>query len=162
MEGYLKLGNFCDSIIDVIIIVAEHAVHLNLSIYEEGPDGNLQAIEQTSNSGGRDVHFKFIQDPKNPTHNCYYAIFLYAKSSWVCDHNEDDLGRHIPTREQITTPHEYEILDWTEHFNTPTIQKPVDCHYKDSDLQFPTHLFAWLTPEWVDCLPRDIDGMKIF
>ena len=33
VEGYFKLGNYCDSIVYVIIIANAHALHLNLSIY---------------------------------------------------------------------------------------------------------------------------------
>ena len=60
-------------------------------------------MEQTSNSRGRDIQLKFTQDSQNPTHNHFDAIVLYAKSSLVCDQDQEDLGRHSPTTEQMTT-----------------------------------------------------------
>ena len=59
-----RLGNYCKSIADVISIAIAHVLHLSLSIYWEGPDGNIQLIEQTSNNRCRDVHLKFIHDPR--------------------------------------------------------------------------------------------------
>ena len=31
-----------------------------------------------------------------------------------------------------------------------------------NDMQFPTHLFINIVPEWVDHQPVDIDGMKMY
>ena len=44
-EGYFKFGNYCDSVIDLIIIAITKALTLNLLIYQKGPDGNIQVIE---------------------------------------------------------------------------------------------------------------------
>ena len=43
-----KFGIYGNSTIDVITIATRKAVHLNLSIYQKGPDGNIQVIEQTT------------------------------------------------------------------------------------------------------------------
>ena len=109
-EGCLKLGNYCDSIVDILVIATTHVLHLNLSIYLEGPDGNLQVREQTSDSRGRAFHLKFTKNTQNPNYNHYGVILLYENSSQTCDQDKDDLGRHIPTREQMTRQHEYEVI----------------------------------------------------
>ena len=44
-EGYFKFGNYCDSISSVIIIATAEALHMNLSIYQKGTDGNILVIE---------------------------------------------------------------------------------------------------------------------
>ena len=43
------------------------------------------------------------------------------------------------------------------------MQHHVNCLYNNNnnDLQFPTHSFMNIAPEWVDNLPEDIDGIKI-
>ena len=43
-EGCFKFGNYCDSVIDLIIIASTKALNMNLSIYQKGPDGNIQVI----------------------------------------------------------------------------------------------------------------------
>ena len=104
-KGYFKSGNYSNSTVDVIIITTANALHLNMSIYKQGPDGNLQLIEQTSDNKGRDVHLKFTHDPQNLTHNHYAAILLHPKSSLLsfsgkeqaCDKGEDDVGQHSLT-----------------------------------------------------------------
>ena len=57
-EGYLKFENYCDNIIDVIIFATTKGLHMNLSIYQKGPDGNIQVIEQTIDARGREVYLK--------------------------------------------------------------------------------------------------------
>ena len=77
-EGYFKLGNYCDSVIHIIIIATSEALNLNLSIYQKGPDGNIQVVEQTTDTGGREVHLKFMWDPHNAAKNHYDAILLFT------------------------------------------------------------------------------------
>ena len=54
-EEHCNICNYCDNIIDVIIVPAK-ALHINLSIYQKGPDANLQVIEEITNMRGRAVH----------------------------------------------------------------------------------------------------------
>ena len=42
------------------------------------------------------------------------------------------------------------------------IQQHVSFPYNKNDLQFPTHIFVKIAPEYMDHLPEDKDGMKIF
>ena len=74
---------------------------MNLSIYQKGPDGNIQVIEQTTDIRGREVHLKFTQDPQNPSHNYYNAIFQFDNSGWVFDKDKHDIDRPSPTRQQM-------------------------------------------------------------
>ena len=76
-EGYIKFGNYCHSIIDIIIIAIAKAPQMNLSVHQERSEGNIQVIEQTTNVRGRAVHLKFKQDPQNTSHNhhlCHFAV----------------------------------------------------------------------------------------
>ena len=45
-----------------------------------------------------------------------------------------------------------------------TFQQPDSLQYNTSnnELQFPTHLFVDTAAEWVDDLPHDIDGLKLY
>ena len=76
-DGYFKFGNYCDSIIDVIIIATVKALHVNLPIYQKEPEGNIELIEQTIDTGGREVYLKFMQAPTiqcKTTMMSYYAL----------------------------------------------------------------------------------------
>ena len=59
-KGYFKFGNYCDSVIDLIIIVTTKVLNVNLTIYQKGPDEKIHVIEQTADTGGRDIHLKFM------------------------------------------------------------------------------------------------------
>ena len=93
-EEYFKFGNYCKSIVDVIIIDTANALKMNLSIYQKGLDRNIQFIEQTTDVKGREVKLKVTQDPQNPTYNHYDAVFLFDKSGHLL--NKD---RPSPTRQ---------------------------------------------------------------
>ena len=60
VERYSKFGKYVHSIIHVIIIATAKALHVNLSIYQKGPDGNLNVIEQTTNKRGKEVLWMFM------------------------------------------------------------------------------------------------------
>ena len=47
-EDCFKFGNYCDSIMDVIIVSSVKALHMNLSFYQKQPHGNIQVIEHTT------------------------------------------------------------------------------------------------------------------
>ena len=51
-EGYFKFGNYCDSVIDLIIIATVKALHLSLAIYQKGSDRDIEVIEQTKDVRG--------------------------------------------------------------------------------------------------------------
>ena len=52
-EGYFIFGNNCESFINLIINSTTKALNMNLSIYQKGPDRNVQVIEQTTDARGR-------------------------------------------------------------------------------------------------------------
>ena len=58
-EGYIKFGNYCDNFINVIIIATAAALHMNVSIHQKGPHGNIKFIEQITYIRGREVYLKF-------------------------------------------------------------------------------------------------------
>ena len=61
----------------------------------------------------------------------------------------------------MRTHTKYEVINLTDS-EVSNMQWPDKFQYKGGDVQLPTHLFTWITPEWVEYLPGDIDGMKIF
>ena len=157
-DGYFKFGNYCDSIIDIIFIVTTKALNMNLSFYQKRPDGNIQAIEQTTDVRVREVYLTCMQDPENTTYNHCDASLLFDKPSQLLE-----IDRSIPTRQQIMMQQQdFEVIDLTVDFDTNPMQQHVYFPYSKNDTQFPTHLFINKAPEWVDHLPGDINSMKIF
>ena len=57
-----------------------------------------------------------------------------------------------------------EVIDLIDDSKTTLMQHHVYCPYNNNDnqLQFLTHLFMNIAPEWVEALPQDRDGMKIY
>ena len=140
-EGYFKFGNYCDSIIDVIIIPIAKALHMNLSIYENGRDENMQVIEQTTDVRGREVHLKFMWDPQNTSHKDHDAILWFVKSGEVFYQDEHDLDRPSPTRQQMKQlHHDCEVIDLTDNSDITPMQQDVYFPYYWNDMQFPTYL----------------------
>ena len=64
-RGLLQIWNYCDSVINLIIIATSKAIKMNMSIYQKGPDGNIQVIGQTTDTRGREARLQFTQDPHN-------------------------------------------------------------------------------------------------
>ena len=80
-EGYFKFGNSCHSVINLIIIANTKALNIN---------GNIQVIEQTTDTKFREIHLKFMWDPIMQLKNHYDAILLPHKCHQVFDHEEDN------------------------------------------------------------------------
>ena len=59
IKGYFKFGSYCDNVLKVIIIATTRALKLNLTVYQKGPKGNIQILEQTIHAIGREAHLKF-------------------------------------------------------------------------------------------------------
>ena len=64
-------------------------------------------------------------DPQKQTHKHYDAILQFAPSGQVCDQDKGDLGRHSPTREQMTQQHKCEVIHLTDDSDFFTMQQPV-------------------------------------
>ena len=85
-EDYFKFGNYCDRVVDLIIIITAKALNVHLSVHQKGPDGNIQVIEQTTDTRGREVYLKFMWGTQNPTKNHCGAFWLFDKPGQVFDH----------------------------------------------------------------------------
>ena len=46
--GYFKFGCYCDTVFNVIIVATARALKLKVSIYQKGPSGNIQILNQTT------------------------------------------------------------------------------------------------------------------
>ena len=143
-EGYFKFGNYCDSVLNVIIFATARALKLNLSIYQKGPNGNIQILKQTTNTTGREVHLKFTQNSHNPANNHYDAILLFDKHAEICQQDEDNFEMPSPTSlQQIMQDDADEVIDLTDDSKTTVIQHPefVPYNNNNNELQFTTNLF---------------------
>ena len=74
---------------------------MNFSIYQKEPDGNIQVIEQTTDTRGRDIYMKFIWDPHNPTEIHFDGNLLLHKPGKVFDHDEHNFESPSPTSLQL-------------------------------------------------------------
>ena len=72
---------------NLIIIATSKALHMNLSIYQKGPDRNINVTEQTTDARGREAYIDIYIGPHNPAQNHYSAILLFEKSGQVFDHD---------------------------------------------------------------------------
>ena len=82
-RGVFKFVSYCDSVLNVIIIATTKAPKLNLSIYQKGPNGNIQILHQTTNTTAREVYLKFTGDAHNPVSNHYETILLFDKPAEI-------------------------------------------------------------------------------
>ena len=58
----------------------------------------------------------------------------------------------------------HDVIDLIDDSEMTTFHQPDSVQYSTSnnELQFPTHLFPNIAAEWVDDLPLDIDGFKLY
>ena len=57
---------------------------------------------------------------------------------------------------------DYDVTDLTDETDSTSMQQNNYFQHNKNGMQFQSHLFINIAPEWVDHLPDDIDGMKIF
>ena len=165
-ERCFKFRTYCDNILNVITIATTRALNLNLTVYQKGQKGNIQILEQTIHTIGKGVHLKFTRNPCNLAHNYYGAILLFDKPAWRCREEQFTTeGPHSSTLEQpISQDDADEVIDMTDDSEMTAIHQLELVHYTTSnnELQFPTHLFVNIAAEWVEDLPQDIDGLKLY
>ena len=77
-----------------------------------------------------------------------------------CNEGEYDI-RYIPSRDKRKRNFEPEVVDSTD-CKVTDMKQPLETEYKNDDLQFPTHVFERIIPEWVGNLLGYVNGMKIF
>ena len=162
---YFKCRGYCDNVLNVIIFATTRTLKLKLTVYQREPKGNIQILEQTTHATGKEVHLKFTWDSHNLAHNHYEAILFFDKSGVM--HREDEVVMESPsssTLGPISQDDADEVIDLTDDSDMTAIQQPVLVQYNTSnnELQLPTHFFVNIATEWVEYLPQDIDGLKIY
>ena len=55
VKRYFKLGTYCNSIVDIIVIAVARALNINLKIYQRGTLGNIQIQEHITNARGKEI-----------------------------------------------------------------------------------------------------------
>ena len=163
---YFKCGVYCDNVLNLIVVATARALKLNLTIYQKGLKGNIQILEHTTHATAKEVHLKFTCDPSNVANNLYEAIFLLSKPTEK--HKEEDVTIESPHpstfKHPINLDDAHDVIDLTDDSEMTTSQQLDSLQYNTSnnELQFPTHLFVDTAAEWVDHLPYNIDGLKLY
>ena len=164
-ESYFSFGTYCDNVLNVSVVATARALKLNLTIYTKGLRGNIQILKYTKHATGKEVHSKFTCDPCNVANNHYEAILLLNKPTERNIEEEVTIESPCPnTSEQpISLDDADDVIYLTEDSEMVIFQQSDSVQYNTSnnELQFPIHLFVYITEEWVDDLPHDIDGFKI-
>ena len=161
-ERYLEFRMYCDNVLSVIIVATARALKLNLTICQKGPKGKVQILEHTTHAVGKEVHLKFTCD----LNNLYEAILLLNKPTERNTKQEVTIECPYPStfEQPISLDDADDVIDLTDDSEMTAIQLPdfVQYNTSDNELQFPTHLFVNTAAEWVDDLPHEIDGLKLY
>ena len=164
VKRYFKLGTYCNSVVDIIVIAAARALNMNLKIYQRGTSGNIQIQEHITNTTGKEIHLKFTHDNSNVAMNHYDCILLLEEPT-LC-HTDEQVTIESPsltTTGQATCMDDADVIDLTEDSDSTASEHPEMPHNNTGDdLQFPMHLFLKTEGECVDELPHDIDGLKLY
>ena len=164
-ERYFKFGMYCDNVLSLIVVATARALKLNLKIYQKRPKGNVQILEYTTHATAKEAHLKFICDPSNVANNHYEAILLLNKPTESHTEEKVTIGSpHPTTLEQPISLHDADdVIDLTDDYKMTTSQQSdsLQNNTSSNELQYPTHFFN-TTAEWVDDLPYDIGGFKLY
>ena len=166
MKRYFKFGTYCDSVLDLIVVAMARALNMNFKIYQKGPTGNIQILEHITHATAKEAQMKFTHDPSNVASNHYEAILLLDKPTQR--HRDEEVTIESPcasTLEQPICPDDADdVIDFTDDSEmTPSEQSDsLQNNTSEIDLQFPMHLFHKTEAEWVDELPHDINGFKLY
>ena len=164
-ERYSKFRNYCDNGLDIIVIATTRALKLSLIMYQKGPKGNIQILEQTKHATGKEVHLKFTWE-SHLANNHHEAILLLHKPAER--HREDVVTIESPCSSTLEQPISQDdaddVVDLKDDSEMTAIHQLELVQYSTSnnELQFPTYLFVNIAAEWMDDLPQDIDGFKVY
>ena len=157
---------YCENVLDIIVVAMARPLNMNLKIYQKGPKGNIQILEHTTDTTAKEAHLKFTCVPSNVVYNHYEVILLLDKPAE--SHTEEEVNIESPcpsTFEQTRSLDDADdVIDLTDD-SEMTISQQLESlqnNTSNNELQFPTHLFVKTTAEWVDELPHDIDGLKLY
>ena len=90
---------------------------------------------------------------------------LFEKCAEICLEDKVTIECGSPGSFQPILLHDAdEVIDLADDSETIVIQQPAFVPYNNNniELQFPTSLFVNIAPEWLEDLPQDIDGIKVF
>ena len=164
VKRYFKFGTYCNSIVDLIVVVMARALHMNLKIYLKGTSGNIQILEHIINATGKEIHLKFTHDHGNVAKNHYDTKLLLEEP--IPSHTDEQATIESPcpsTIGQQICLDDADVVDLIEDSEITTSKHPETPHNNTSDeLQFPMHLFLKTEAECVVELPHDIDGFKLY
>ena len=96
MKRYFKLGTYCDSVLNLIVIARARALNLNLKIYQKGPKGNIQIPEHITHPTAKEAHLKFTCDTSNAAHYHYEVIFPLDEPTQR--HTEEEVSIESPCK----------------------------------------------------------------
>ena len=165
-QRYFKFGAYCENVLDIIVVTTARALNLNLTIYQKRPKGNIQILEHTTDATTKEAHLKFTCDPSNVANNHYEAILILDKPTE--SHTEEEVNiesPHSSTFEQARSLDDADdVIDLTDDSDMTISQQSesLQNNTSNNELQFPIHLFVKTAAEWVDELPCDIDGLKLY
>ena len=135
---------------------------MNLKIYQKGPTGNIQILKHITHATAKEAHLKFTCDPSNVANNHYEAILLLDEPT------DEEVAIESPCPSTLEQPicldDADDVIDLTDDSELTTSEPSDSLQNKTSDneLQFPMHLFLKMEAEWVDELPHDINGFKLY
>ena len=166
MKRYFKFGTYCDSVLDLTVVVMARALELNLKIYQKWPTGNIQILEHNTHATAKEAHLKFTHDPSNVANNHYEAIFLLDKPTQRHTDEEVTIGSPCPSTlvQPICLDDADDVIDLTDDSEMTTSEQSdsLQNNTSDNELQFPMHLFLYMEAEWVDELQHDINSFKLY
>ena len=162
-QRYFKFGMYCDNVLDLTAVATARALKLNLTIYQKGLKGNIQILKHTTEATAKEAHLKFTCDPSNVANNHYKAILLLDKPTQRLTEEEVTIISPHPSNIEQTRSLD-DVIDLTDDSEMTTCQQfdSLQNNTGNNELQFPTHLFVKTAAEWVDELPHDINGFKLY
>ena len=139
---------------------------MNPKIYQKGPTGNIQILKHITHATAKEAHLKFTCDPSNVANNHYEAILLLDEP--MQRHTEEEVTIESPCPSSLEQPiyldDADDVIDHTDDSEMTTSEQSDSLQNNTSGnvLQFPMHLFLKMEAKWVDELPRDINGFKLY
>ena len=166
VKRYFKFGTYCDSVLDLIVVAMARTLKLNLKMYQKGPTGNIQILKHITHATAKEAHLKFTHDPSNVAINHYEAILLLDKPTQRHTYEEVTTEGPCPSilEQPIILDDADDVVDLTDDSEMTTSEQSdlLQNNISDNELQFPMHLFLKTEAEWVDELPHDINGFKLY
>jgi hypothetical protein len=189
---YILQKSYTDDVVDIIVMATMKVLHLKITIFQKGPNGNVIEIDlgPETTSSEKHIFLQYTHDTEYAASNHYSSVVLKKKKlstmlfDLLSDDECDSQTRNSTTSTPTPTSSSFDLFTPSSNSidTLSDVSNNIDLESDTANSQedFPNsqnlpqmphigrgrkvdmRLFAYATVEKADTCPHNIDGCKIY